>query len=175
MLLFGPNGTEALSTDDAGAKIIMQQPSTAGQSTISVAATTTTLFDSPAERTPRSVITNRSAAHPPDGPGIGAQHRLMMAVPSMTPRATACRWRACLPKAALYCGPGRGKRQGGSYQARRRVAPGSKPRPDGLLWATARGLRQRRPGLDLLKMSMPVRTRLLDICWTSNQVIKISY
>jgi hypothetical protein len=46
MLLFGPNGTEALSTDDAGAKIIMQQPSTAGQSTISVAATTTTLFDS---------------------------------------------------------------------------------------------------------------------------------
>jgi hypothetical protein len=121
MLLFGPNVTEALSTDDADAKIIMQQPSTAGQITISVAATPplcSILVDhshlpSPAERTPRSVITNRSAAHPPDGPTIGAQHRLMMAVPRMTPRATACRWRACLPRATQYCGHGRGKKAEG--------------------------------------------------------------
>jgi hypothetical protein len=37
------------------------------------------------------------------------------------------------------------------------------------------GLRQRRPGLDLLKMSMRVRTRLLDICWTPKYVVIISY
>jgi hypothetical protein len=71
------------------------------------------------------------------GPTIGAQHRLMVEVPSTTPQATACRWRAYLPRAAQYCGPGRGKKTGGC-QAHRRASPRSKPRPDGLLWATAR-------------------------------------
>ena len=53
------------------------------------------------------------------GPTIGAQHRLMMGVPSMTPRATACRWRACSrgswrPGLRSCCSCRGGDRVGGS-------------------------------------------------------------
>jgi hypothetical protein len=75
------------------------------------------------------------------GPTIGAQHRLMMAVPSMTPRATACRWRAYSPRAAQYCGPGRGKKTGVSG------SPVRSPRLETASWpASWAGLRGRRPG-----------------------------
>jgi hypothetical protein len=79
-----------------------------------------------------------------------------------------------IPGVALnVAGLGAAKRRRSSQACRR--AAGSKPRPDGLLWANAPVCAKGDLGLDLLKMSMPVRTRLLDICWTSNQVIQISY